>query len=156
MDPVRPADLERLPLLLGSRDNDGERPLQPAEDQRAGVADLQRQRRVDDVGGRQAIVKPPPRVAELLGNGVDESRDVVVRQSLDLRDAFRRRRLGFGGDLGRGLRRDDADLRPSFKRGQLDIEPARELALVRPDPGHGRAGVAGDHCLQSRALSGRR
>ena len=61
-------------------------------------------------------MKPPSRVAELLRDGVDEGRNVVVRQSLDLRDAFRRRRLGFGGDLGGGLRRDDADLRPSFER----------------------------------------
>src|SRR5205085_6056755 len=43
-----------------------------------------------------------------------------------------------------------------FERGNLDIQPARELALVRPDPGHLGSGVARDHRLESRARAGRR
>ena len=40
---------------------------------------------------------------------------------------------------------DDARLGPSLECRQLHVQPAGELALVRPDPGHGRAGIAGDH-----------
>ena len=90
-------------------------------------------------------MKPPPRVAELLRKGVDEGGDVVVGQLLDRGHALGRGRLRFGRDLGDGFGRHNADLCPAFERSELDIEPAREPALVRPDPGHGRAGIAGDH-----------
>ena len=53
------------------------------------------------------------------------------------------------------LGRDDAELGPAVERRQLDLEPAVELALLRPDPAHLRAGVAGDHPGQCRAGSGR-
>src|SRR5439155_23716752 len=55
-----------------------------------------------------------------------------------------------GADRLRGLRRHDADLGPAVDRGELDLEPALEPALVRPDPGHGRAGVTRDHCFDCR------
>src|SRR5207244_9951847 len=64
VDPVRAPDLESLPLLLGSSDNRDEGPLETGEDQHAGVADLECQCRVDDVRGRQAVVKPPPFLSE--------------------------------------------------------------------------------------------
>src|SRR5204862_6143911 len=57
-------------------------------------------------------------------------------------------------NLGDGLGRHAADLRPAVERCQLHVEPAREPALLRPDPGHGRAGVPGDHRGQSRGGSG--
>ena len=41
--------------------------------------------------------------------------------------------------------RHDAELGPGVERGELDLEPARELPLVRPDLGHGGTGVARDH-----------
>ena len=44
----------------------------------------------------------------------------------------------------------DADRGPAVERRELDLEPAPELGLVRPDRGHGRAGVAGDHLRHSR------
>ena len=37
------------------------------------------------------------------------------------------------------------DLGPAVERRQLDLEPACELALLRPDPAHLGPGVAGDH-----------
>ena len=43
------------------------------------------------------------------------------------------------------LRRDRSELRPALERGELDLEPACELALLRPDPAHLGPGVAGDH-----------
>src|SRR4029077_19062982 len=49
-----------------------------------------------------------------------------------------------------------ADLGPPFERSELDLEPARELALVRPDPGHLRARVARNHWADSREAVGPR
>ena len=82
-----------------------------------------------------------------------EGRDIVIRRALELRDSLRGRRLDPGADVGDGLRRHHAELRPRLKRGQLDGEPQLQLALLRPDPGHGRSRVAGDHRTEStRAL----
>ena len=138
-------------MLLGARDDGGERAVDPLEDEGARLADLERERRVDDVGGGEAVVEPAALVAELLGDGVDEGGGVVVERRLELGDPLRRRRRGLLLERRGGLRRHDPELGPGGGRGQLDLEPGPQLALVRPDPGHGRAGVAGDHCIQSRA-----
>ena len=146
VDAVRAADLERLAVLLGARHDRGERGVDPGEDERPRLADLERERGVDDVGGRQAVVEPaPPLVVELLADGVDERGGVVVERRLDLGDALcaRRRR---GGDGGSRVRGNCSKLGPGGGRGLLDREPRRKLPLVRPDAGHGRTGVAGDHC----------
>src|ERR671935_117090 len=135
---------------LGPRGDGSEGAFEPGEDQRSGVPDLECQRRVDDVGRRQPVVKPASRGSELLGDGVDEGRDVMMSLLLDLRDALGSGWHGRGTDLGDGLGRNDACLGPALERRELDLEPADELALVRPSPGHGRARVAGDHCRQSR------
>ena len=145
VDAVRAADLERLAVLVGARDDRGEGGVDAGEDQIPGLADLERERGVDDVGGRQAVVEPAASlVVELLADGVDERGGVVVERRLDLGDALRARRRG-GCDGRGGLRGNDAELGPGGGRGLLDREPRRKLPLVRPDAGHGRAGVAGNH-----------
>ena len=109
-----------------------------------------RERGVEHVGRGEAVVEPAAVLAEPLGDRVDERCDVVVRARLDLGNAFGCRRPRARADLCDGFGRDFARLRPRFERCELDVEPARELVLVRPDPGHGRARIAGDHCRQSR------
>ena len=137
--------------MPGGRD-DGERTVEAREDQRSRLADLHRKRRVDHVGGGEAVVEPATFLSQLLADGVDEGGGVVVQRRLELGDPFRARRHRLG-DAGRGLVRHDSELGPGRRGCLLDLEPGRELSLVRPDPGHGRAGVAGDHGLQSRALA---
>ena len=88
--------------------------------------------------------------AELLGDRVDEGGRVVVGDALDLRDALRRRHLDLGADRLDGVRRNRPELGERVERGELDLEPRRKLPLVRPDPGHGWTGVAGNHWTQSR------
>jgi len=80
---------------------------------------------------------------ELLGDSVDEGGKIVIGRLLDLCDALRGRRHGLGANRGDILRRQGSDLDPPVERGQLYLEPACELALLRPDPAHLRAGVAG-------------
>src|SRR5262249_61138632 len=48
------------------------------------------------------------------------------------------------------------ELDPGPERSELDVQPLRELALFRPDPGHRRSGVARNHWLESRARAGGR
>ena len=142
---MRPPHLERAAVLLGARCHDGECAVERGDDQRAGLADLERKRRVDDVGGGEAVVEPAPFFAELLGDGVDERRRVVVQCRLDLGDALGRRGLRLLLQRLRRLGGHDSELGPGRRRRELHLEPRFEPALVRPDPGHRGAGVAGDH-----------
>jgi len=64
---VGAADLQRLAVLLGPGRDDGERAVESVEDQRARLAHLQRERRIHDVGGREAVMEPAALLAELLG-----------------------------------------------------------------------------------------
>ena len=126
----------------------------PATSSAPASLDLQRERGVDDVRRRQPVVHPAAFRAELLGDRVDERGEVVVGRQLDLGDALGRRH----GAPARGSRAASrgghrADLGPAVERGELDLEPARELALLRPDPAHLRAGVAGDHPGQCRSAA---
>ena len=88
---------------------------------------------------------PAAFAAELLAQRIDECGRVVIGELFDLGDSLRRRNANMRTNFRHVVGRNDSELRPCFQRGELDVEPAGELALVRPDPGHGRAGVAGDH-----------
>ena len=90
-------------------------------------------------------MEPPSLLSEPLRDGVDERGDIVVRLAFDLGDALGRGSDGALRIAGNRVARHDPDLGPAFERGQLDVEPAPELRPIRPDQGHGRAGVAGDH-----------
>ena len=109
----------------------------------------------------QAVASDPASIAleayRRLGRDcVDEGGEIVLRLALELGHALRRRRLRALPDLGYRVRRDGAQLGPGLEGGELDVQPARELALLRPDPGHLGSGVARDHRSQSRARGGRR
>ena len=99
-------------------------------------------------------MEEPSLLAEPLRDGVDEGGDVVLGLGLDLGHAGgggSDRALGDLVDRGSG---DAAQLGPALQRGQLHLEPARQLRLVRPDPGHGRTGVPRDHGADSRDDTG--
>jgi two-component system, OmpR family, response regulator RegX3 len=100
-------------------------------------------------------VEPAPVVSEFLGDGIDERGEVVVRPFLDLGDPLGRRWSRTPQDALDHVGGNRSDLAPALERGQLDLEPPGELALVRPDVLHGRAGVARDHRFDSRAPGGR-
>ena len=142
-------------MLLRAASDGRECALEPVEDEQAGLASLQGERRVEHVGRGQAEVEPAPVVPELFGDGIHERGEVVVRPLLDLGDALRCRRSRPLADARDRVGRNRPDLAPAFERGQLDLEPAGEPALVRPDLLHGRAGVARDHRFDSRARGGR-
>ena len=120
VDPVRPADADRVPVLLAR----GARPRRARARLRRGaaarLADLERERRVDDVGGGEAVVEPAPLGAELLGDGVDERRGVVVGVR-----SISATRSGVGGRRARGSPRRP---RPGSRRAR----PSRRAPRARP------------------------
>ena len=145
VDAVRATHADRLPVLLGADDDGAEGAIETLEHERARVLHRERERRVEHVRRGEPVVEPAPLLAEPLGGGVDERRDIVVRLALDLGHALRRRQDDVLADRGDVLVRDGADLGPALERCQFDVEPAAQLLAVRPDLAHGRAGVASDH-----------
>jgi hypothetical protein len=151
MDAVRAPDADRVAVLVGATDHDRKRAVDPVAHQRSGIADLQRERGVEHVRGRQSVVDPATLGPELLRYRVDERGEIVVGRLLDLRDALGRRRLRVRANGSDVFAWHGTELSPRVQRRQLHLEPARELALLRPDTGHLRTGVAGDHLDQCRA-----
>ncbi len=147
VDAVRTPDRERVAVLLGARDDRIERACRaprgsdgrpPGSGATSAVS--------SDVRRGQPVVEPAALLAELLRDGVDERGHVVVRALLDLAHAFGRRRLRTGaGRLG-GVVREPADLRPARRARRARPRATRaSLRSLRPDSGHRRTGVAGDH-----------
>jgi hypothetical protein len=156
VDAVRAADRQGLTVLLSACHDGREGPVDPGENQRPGLADLERESGVEHVRRRQAVVKPAPLLPEALGDRVDEGGDVVVRPRFDLRNALRRRNVGPLANRLDRLARHDTGLRPAVQCSELDLQPARQPRLVRPDRRHGRAGVARNHSSESTARLGYR
>ena len=145
VDAVGPAHADRLAVLLGAGDDGPEGSVEALEHERTRVLHRKRERRVEHVRRREPVVEEAALLAEPLGDGVDEGRDVVVRLPLDLGDALGRRHDGTLANRRDRLARYCPDLGPPLEGGQLDVEPAAQLLAVRPDVAHGRAGVASDH-----------
>ena len=93
-------------------------------------------------------------VAQAFGYGVDERGEVVVQAALDLGHPSGGRHVRRRPDPGGQRGGDRAQLGPRVDGGELDVEPELELALVRPDPRHGRSGVARDHRRKCSDVSG--
>ena len=149
VDSVGAADREGVGLLLGPPDDDREGSVDPLEEQAAGLLHRERECGVDDVRGGQAVVEPAAVRAEVLGDGVDERREVVVGLALELGDPSRARNTRPRSNLLGGRARNRSDLRPGIDRRELHREPALERRLLRPDARHRRPGVAWDHWSDS-------
>ena len=141
---VRAADHRRVLVLLGARTHGLGEPLEVGEDHVAGVAHLQRLRRVDDVRRGEPEVEPAGRGPHLLGDGGREGDDVVLGGRLDLFDA-RDVEPAARADVRGGLGRDEARSGHRLGGRRLDREPRLVAPLVGPDAAHLGVGVAGDH-----------
>ena len=100
VDAVGAPDAERVAVLQRPLDQRVAVGARAGEDDLAGLAQLQRERRVEHVGGGQAVVDPAAVLADRGGDDVDEGGDVVVGDPLPLVDRLDReggvgsRRLG--------------------------------------------------------------
>ena len=151
---VRPPDADVVAVPLRPLDDRVLGPLEPRQQELAGRADLKRESSVDDVGRGQSVMNPASVRPDLGRDGVHERGQVVLRLALELGDALGARRLRALSDLRHDVRGNGSELGPGLEGGELDVQPARELALLRPDPGHLGSGVARDHRLESRARAG--
>ena len=77
-------------VLARARVQRRDEPVGARQDHLADRAQLQRERRVEHVGGGQAEVDPAPGLAGRGAEHVDERRDVVVGHALALVDLLRR------------------------------------------------------------------
>ena len=145
MDAVRPPHAEREPMLLGASHDSSECSFELGEHQCARLADGQRQSGVEDVRGGEPVVEPAALVTEPGGDQVDERGHVVTGLTLAGAHLGGARDTSRGTHRGGGLRGHDSKGRPAIERSQLHVEPALELRLLRPDPGHLGSAVAGDH-----------
>ena len=93
--------------------------------------ELERQRRIDHVRRREAVVEPAPLLAELLGDCVDERGRVVVEHGLELGHARRVGRHGRRADPLDRLRPGRRRPRPS-RRARRAPPPASAPASPRP------------------------
>ena len=145
VDAVRAPDAERVRVLERLVAQGVAVSASAGDDDLARVADLERERGVEDVGGGEPVVDPAPRVAaDRLGDDIDERGDVVVGRALALGDGLDLERRPLPR-LRRGFGRDDALGRPRLGRRQLDREPALHLPAVGPDRADLVACVALDH-----------
>src|SRR4051794_795903 len=121
---------------------EGDRELARArEDRLARAAQLERERRVEHVGGRQPVVDPAAGRPGGGGEHVDEGGDVMVRDGLALGDGLDRERRGAdrGQFVGRG------SVLERLGGGDLHVAPRGHARLVRPDGAELGPGVARDH-----------
>ena len=84
VDAVRPPGHRRRTMFLGPSDDGAQGCVDSREQQRSRLAQLKRERRVQNVRGGQAVVQPAGRRPGLLRDRVDEGGDVVMRACLDL------------------------------------------------------------------------
>ena len=125
----------------------------PARISAPACAHLQRERRVDDVGGGEAVVEPAALLAELLGDGVDEGGGVVVQRRLELGDPLRARRDGVRGDARRCVLAARLRARPRRPSRRARLRATRR-ASPRPTRSWPWPGASsGRSRLQSRGRS---
>ena len=144
VDAVRAAHHQRALVLARPRDQDVLEAGQFGLQQGGRIAQLQRRRRVPDVGRCQAEVYPAALVAQGVRDGAQEGRYVVVGLRLVAVEVVQHERCAGRDGVGVGLRHDPLG-GPGLHGGDLDLQPAFVLGLVGPEGGHGGAGVARDH-----------
>jgi hypothetical protein len=140
VDPVRAPDARRVGELARAVRERGRQLARAGHDRRPGGPQLQRERRVQDVGGREAEVDPASGRPRRGGEDVDERGHVVVGDALALLDGLDGEGGGADGlelGLGRPVER--------LRGGDLDVAPGRHAGFVGPDGAELGARVAGDH-----------
>ncbi len=150
VDAVGAADAEGVAVLQRLLDQGVAIGAGACQHHLACFAQLQRQGRVEHVGGGQPVVDPAAVLADRSGDDVDEGGDIVVGHLLALVDGLDRERRVCSRRLRR-LARHGALLGPGLRRRQLDLKPALELALRGPSS-RSLAACIGD---QSRPPFGR-
>src|SRR5262249_38855675 len=152
VDAVGAPDAQRVAVLERARDERVAKRRRALDEDRARLDELDRERRVEDVGGREAVVQPAAFVADRRRDDVDERRHVVARRALALGALVDRERRPLPA-RPRRLLGDRALGGPRVERRKLDLEPRVHAARRRPDGSYCLPRVSGDHALIMRAAS---
>ena len=140
VDAVRATDAERVRVLARPLAERRDQLAGAGEDDRPGGAELERQRRVEHVGGGEPVMDPAPGLAGRRGEHVDEGGDVVVGDLLALTDRLDRE----GGGRNR-LELRGARALQLLGGCDLDLAPALHPRFVGPEGADLGARVTGDH-----------
>ncbi len=142
------ADHRRLLVLFSASLDRGRQRIDIFENQIAGIAHLQRERRVEHVRRGHAEVQPARGFADALGDRGRERDHVVLRDLFDFVNArdevvelgFRlfAEHLRVGG-------RDNAVGDQRIGRRQLHVQPGLVLVSIAPDGAHFGLGITRNH-----------
>ena len=102
----------------------------------AGLAQLQRERRVEHVGGGEAVVDPAARLADRRRETTSTNAATSWSVTCSRSRTASRSGGGAGLDLLEVVRRDHSLLGERLADRELDLQPGLELALLRPHQRH--------------------
>src|SRR5262249_54107037 len=139
------SDYWRIAELARALGNGGLERSERVENAVEGARDLQRERGVDNVARRQAVVHPRARRrTDSILYDVNERGNVVVSDLFALVDRSNVKPGTSAYRVGVGLR-NHAQRRPRFDRKHFDFEPGAEARLVGEQFSDLGEGVTGDH-----------
>ena len=143
VDAVRPADHHGVAMGAGQRHERTEQLGRRVDQQVGRVGHRPAERRVDDVGRRQAVVDPRTRrLADRRLDDIDECRHVVVGHRLAFEHRLDERLVDDGRAITarrRVVGRHHAERRVALGRQQFDLEPTAEAPDRRTTPRPSRA-----------------
>ena len=150
MDAVRAADTGGVFVLFRPRLQRRKHPVHAFQQQVGGLFQLHGEAGVQHIRGGQALVDETALLADMLGQMGEEGDDIMLHLGLDLIDPVDIELDVFclPDSLDRRLRHH-TQLGQLLRRMRLDQVPDLVLVLVRPDGGHFRTGIAGDHRRRS-------
>ncbi len=144
MDAVAAPDGRRVFVLEGAPLQHREQSVEIGQQKVGRLLQLHRQAGVEDIARGHALMDEAGIGADMLGE-VGQKRDhVVMRLTLYLVDALDLESAALSDGVGRTLG-DHAECGLSIAGMGLDLEPDPIPVLRRPDPGHLRSAIAGDH-----------
>ncbi len=144
VNPVGAADHHRVLVLEGAGLHRLAESIEIGEKKVESIANHERESGVDDIGRSEAVVEEPAFRPHVLGDRTHEGDDVMTDVLLDGVDAGHVETRLLEQDVARRLRHHASPGQGVGGR-EFDLQPGREAILVRPDAGHLRPGVTGDH-----------
>ena len=152
MDPMGPAGHQGAALLDRPAPDHGREPIDVLEKDVGGAHQLQRERRIEDVGGGQTAVQVAGIVADRFRQRVQEGDHVMADSLLEACNVF-----GIDGRVPEAVDRrfrDLPDLGPPVGHDEFDPQPQFVALRWREELAHLRVSVSGDQTAAGLLLGG--
>ena len=144
MNPVGAADHHQAPVFAGPFCGSDLHFADSLDQQVGGIPQLPSQRGVENVGGSQSLMNPTPGRTHVRSYFLKKGENIVPGAGL----VFLNLAKVELGPLANGpgiLGGDDFFSGHALAGQDFNLQPASEFGFFRPNSGHGRAGIAGDH-----------